>query len=196
EGRWLAPVPAVRCASDSGGPTLSELYRVEPDRKDMRVDNSLDQAMVGYGKFLKEAPESALTPEAMRRLADLKLEKEYGILGGQKGAPAGTETAALPAPEASARVAPATQKPRPNARAPRTESDEAFERRALGAATPKPADDGSPLELPGGMQASPAGPLEAIKLYDQILATYPDYPHADAVLYQKARALDELGRVD
>ena len=41
-----------------------------------------------------------------------------------------------------------------------------------------------------------AGPLEAIELYDQILATYPTYQHNDQVLYQKSRAYDELGRTD
>ncbi len=39
-----------------------------------------------------------------------------------------------------------------------------------------------------------AGPLEAIELYDQILAAYPDYARNDRVLYQKARAYDELGQ--
>ena len=39
-----------------------------------------------------------------------------------------------------------------------------------------------------------AGPLEAIQLYDQLLAKYPSYAHNDQVLYQKARAYDELGR--
>ena len=34
--------------------------------------------MEGYQRFLEETPESALTPAAMRRLADLKIEREYG----------------------------------------------------------------------------------------------------------------------
>jgi tetratricopeptide (TPR) repeat protein len=46
------------------------------------------------------------------------------------------------------------------------------------------------------MEGSSSGPLEAIDLYDQILATYPAYEHNDQVLYQKARAFDELGRTD
>ena len=36
--------------------------------------------MESYRRFLEETPESALTPEAMRRLADLKIEREYGYL--------------------------------------------------------------------------------------------------------------------
>jgi TolA-binding protein len=193
----LAPALAVACASNPNERTLAELEHVKPDVSDVQVENSMDQAMVGYRKFLEEAPESTLTPEAMRRLADLKLEKEYGLLGG-KG------SAELPAPEAPARVPIPREKPRQSARAERAEaasgfgpeSDSDFEQRATGAARPKPAADIAALELPGGQMAPSAGPLEAIKLYDQILATYPHYPHADSVLYQKARALDELGRVD
>ena len=67
---------------------------MEPDVTEVQLESSLDQAMLGYRKFLEEAPESTLTPEAMRRLADLKLEKEYGILGGGG-------LVELPAPEAT-----------------------------------------------------------------------------------------------
>ena len=42
----------------------------------------------------------------------------------------------------------------------------------------------------------PSGPLEAIALYDRLLAEYPNYEHNDQVLYQKARAYDELGRTE
>ncbi len=74
-----ALVPA--CAGNPDKRTLADLHRVEPDVTEVRVEDGLDQAMLGYKKFLEQAAESALTPEAMRRLADLKLEKEYGFLG-------------------------------------------------------------------------------------------------------------------
>ena len=89
----LASVLAVACAGPDKR-TLAELHRVEPDTADVHVANGLDEALDGYRRFLEEAPESALTPEAMRRLADLKLEKEYGIFGG-------AEAPVLPAPNAS-----------------------------------------------------------------------------------------------
>src|SRR5438445_5656442 len=38
--------------------------------------------MQHYRRFLEEAPETAMTPEAMRRLADLQLEKQFGIRAG------------------------------------------------------------------------------------------------------------------
>jgi tetratricopeptide (TPR) repeat protein len=154
----VAPALAAACAGNPDRHTLAELRHVEPDVTEVRVENSLDQAMAGYGMFLEEAPESALTPEAMRRLADLKLEKEYGLLG--DGAPL-----ELPAPEAgvpAAAEADSPDRPRAAGIADHSESEEEFERRASAA-----------LGLPGEGQAAPAGPHQAIELYDQILATYP-----------------------
>jgi len=199
----LAPAVALACAGSPDKHTLAQLHHVEPDMKDVRVENSLDQAMVGYRKYLEEAPQSSLTPEAMRRLADLKLEKEYGIGGGTAAsnglavAPmGGGATPALPAPKTAARDAGSPAKAHAAAHAAGSESDADFERRAASATGFGPEGQTAPLELPGGQQAPSAGPLEALELYDQILATYPHYVHNDSVLYQKARALDELGRVD
>ena len=146
--------------------------------------------MLGYKKFLEQAAESALTPEAMRRLADLKLEKEYGFLGQEGGA-------VLPAPESTA-VMPAGAKaaPGPARSATEVESDEGFERRAAGADGVVPSTERPDAPLPGGEQMEWAGPLDAIELYDRILERYPTYEFNDWVLYQKARAYDELGRSD
>src|SRR5687767_10274401 len=186
----LAPCLLWACAGNPERRTLAELRRMEPYVKEVQVESSLEQAMLGYRKFLEEAPESSLTPEAMRRLADLKLEKEYGILGdGKIQEMAAPESAAPPAAETTPRA-----KAKSKAGGKPSESDLAFEKRAAGAigALPKSA----PAAALPGQQNAPEGPLEAIALYDKILATYPNYPHNDQVLYQKARAFDELGRVD
>ncbi len=53
--------------------TLSELHDVEPDMAEVRIDDGLERAMHAYRGYLKEVPKSKLTPEAMRRLADLQL---------------------------------------------------------------------------------------------------------------------------
>jgi hypothetical protein len=74
----LVPAIVAACAGNPDGHTLAELQNDEPDMTEVRVENGLDQAMLGYRKYLEEAPESSLTPEAMRRLADLKLEKSTG----------------------------------------------------------------------------------------------------------------------
>src|SRR5215471_9716484 len=61
------------------GGTLAELRNVRPDVQEVKVEQGLEQAMQNYRRFLEETPETAMTPEAMRRLADLQLEKQFGI---------------------------------------------------------------------------------------------------------------------
>src|SRR5512147_845158 len=112
----LASALVAACATNPDRRTLAELRDVEPDMSEVRVENSLDRAMVGYEKFLQEAPESSLTPEAMRRLADLKLEKEFGILGNG-------EVVELPAPKAAAPDDTPSTRPRAAEPAQRAESE-------------------------------------------------------------------------
>src|SRR6059036_2715008 len=83
----IAPVFIVGCAARPNKPfgtagTLAELRNVRPDLQDVKVEQGLDQAMQWYRRFLEETPETAMTPEAMRRLADLQLEKQFGIRAG------------------------------------------------------------------------------------------------------------------
>ena len=53
--------------------------------------------------------------------------------------------------------------------------------------------DASPADA---VRGDPNGPLEAIALYDRLLNEYPGYEQRDKVLYQEARAYDELGRTE
>src|SRR2546429_7024948 len=83
----IAPVFMAACAARPIKPvgtpgTLAELRNVRPDLQEVKVEQGLDQAMQQYRRFLEEAPETAMTPEAMRRLADLQLEKQFGIRSG------------------------------------------------------------------------------------------------------------------
>ena len=75
---------AAGCADHPDKHTLASLHRVPADTTEVNVQDGLDKAMQSYRRYLDETPEGAMTPEAMRRLADLKLEKEYGILGDGK----------------------------------------------------------------------------------------------------------------
>ena len=95
---FLLPLLAAACAGNPDRRTLATLHKAEPDVTEVQIENGLEQAMMGYRKFLEEAPRSSLTPEAMRRLADLQLEKEYGVLG--------HSPAATPAPMADVPAAP------------------------------------------------------------------------------------------
>ena len=189
----LATILVVACTGNRDRHTLAQLRGVEPDLADVEIDHEIDQAMAGYRKFLAEAPKSSLTPEAMRRLADLNLEKEYGFLG--EASHAEESQTSLPVPDRTDRVSEI------EGRSPAVpdvgrESDRDFEDRIASESVDPFSNEPIDLELPVDVAADSAGPLEAIKLYDEILATYPNYPHNDQVLYQKARAYEELGRVD
>src|SRR4030095_8803331 len=59
--------------------TLADLHNMRPDVQEVKVDQGLDQAMQNYRRFLEETPETSMTPEAMRRIADLQIEKQFGI---------------------------------------------------------------------------------------------------------------------
>jgi len=124
----------------------------------------------------------------MRRLADLQIERQFGILGsdGQPREMAKPE----PAEPQIDRDKPATAL----TDAGTQESDQEFEKRTTaGMGILKDSDIGI---TPSGVDAEPTGPLEAIAIYDRLLTEYPSYENSDKVLYQKARAYDELGRTE
>ena len=83
----LGPLLLAGCAArpqNSAQVTLAELHHVDPDLDEAQVEHGLDQAMEGYRRFLEETPETEMTPEAMRRLADLQIEKQFGIHTGDE----------------------------------------------------------------------------------------------------------------
>lgn len=175
--------------------TLADLHNVTPDVQEAETKQSVDQAMEHYRKFLDETPETPMTPEAIRRLADLELEKQYGIhTGDGKPRP-------MPAPE-SAKAPASTPARTPKAGgavagAGHGESDQEFERRTTAQSRiPASGDTGASSTEALGADAAPKGPLEAIALYKRLLTEYPSYKDSDQVLYQMARAYDELGRTD
>ncbi len=203
---WLLPIGLAGCAADPDRATLAELQQVEPDVADVRIADSLERAESSYRAYLEKTPSSVMTPEAMRRLADLQIEKEFGIIGSGEiiEMAAGDEAAAATA-RTERRLAPPEQaapasRAQPSAATPEppvaAESLEAFERRASAPQIlPAAPEDGSPAPADDGV-AAPAGPLEAIETYRRILAEYPNYERADQVLYQMSRAYDELGQPD
>src|SRR5210317_698618 len=91
----LASTGLFACATTSENGTLSELQQVRPDVKDVYLEDSLERAAQSYRRYLAETSESARTPEAMRRLADLQIEQAYGVLGND-------EIVELAAPETAA----------------------------------------------------------------------------------------------
>src|SRR5512138_1827390 len=75
-------IPLILAACQSGGSreTIAQLRNMKIEIKEEAIEGGLDKAMESYQRFLEETPESMLTPKAMRRLADLKIEREYGYL--------------------------------------------------------------------------------------------------------------------
>jgi tetratricopeptide (TPR) repeat protein len=99
------------CATTSNEGTLGSLSDVKFELKQEKVDGSLEKAMASYEKFLNETPETEMTPEALRRLADLKIQKEYeaeDVAGAQEQAELEQETKAQQAagdlPDAKAAI--------------------------------------------------------------------------------------------
>jgi tetratricopeptide (TPR) repeat protein len=193
---------AAGCASSPETGTLATLRNVEPDVAEVEVADTLDLAMQSYRRYLAETPTSAMTPEAMRRLADLQLEKEFGITGGlparrwtEMAAPESADHAGAAQSEIGAATAAAPATTIADAIADTVvESDEEFERRTTGELDFAPA---AAFDLPVGPSGvSESGPLEAIKIYERLLTEYPNYERRDQVLYQMARAYDELGRTE
>ena len=166
--------------------TLAELRNARPDVQEMKVEQGLEQAMEHYRRFLEDTPETTLTPEAIRRLADLQIEKQFGIRAGD------TRPREMAAPE-PANPLTATEAGGTNAGViagtSSRESDQDFERRTTAEAEILPNSN----TIAPPLIADPTGPLEAIALYDRLLKEYPSYEHKDQVLYQMARAYDELG---
>ncbi len=189
----LAPALVVGCAARQEPTvprqgTLAELRDMQPDVREAEVEQGLEQAMEHYRRFLEQAPETAMTPEAMRRLADLQIEKQFGErITHDRPRP-------MAAPE-SAKTGTAVPAATPTVDdAGRRESDQDFEARTTAESAIVATGGEQPGSLPDDID--PSGPLEAIALYDRLLTEYPNYEHRDQVLYQKARAYDELGRTE
>ena len=181
----LAPL-LFGCAAPMDRHTLADLDQVRPELSEMDVTDSLDKALQGYLHYLQETPANRRTPEALRRLADLQLEREYGALVGsqsQMAAPQSFEPTVNPL--AGAEQGGEAKEP--------LESEADFESRASEVAL-VPFEDAGQVEQSADWHAV-AGetPRGAIATYRRILDTYPHYERNDQVLYQMARAYDELG---
>jgi tetratricopeptide (TPR) repeat protein len=189
------PVMLTACSSISTKDTIAELHHKQIEIREEKIEGGLEKAMQGYQHFLQEAPDSTLAPEAIRRLADLKIEKEYGTF--TAGAePAGRAPApALPVPQRAARpkVPSVAVTPPDRALAPVSagESEADFEKRA---AQSSPA--GRTPAAAGADDPERASAREAIALYKKLLKDYPLYDRNDQVLYQMSRAYEELGQIE
>ena len=199
-GALLLPVLLSACSMTSERGTLAELRQVEPVLEDARVEDGLEKAMQSYQRFLDETTETAMTPEAIRRIADLSLEREYGYVA-EGAAPSGGASTGMPLqqPErAGAAALPQGGTQSGIGAAGNGESEADFERR-VAQGDVVPAGQGGDYVVPvpeGGDDLSNPSAEKAIALYQELLEKYPYYERNDQVLYQMSRAYEELGRVD
>ncbi|MBW2688807.1 MAG: tetratricopeptide repeat protein, partial [Deltaproteobacteria bacterium] len=191
---FVLPLFFAACSSIDNRGTIAELRNRQIEIKGEEIVDGLDKAMASYQRFLEETPDSALSPEAIRRLADLKVEKEYGFVADSKSETG--ETLTLTAPESAVRPEVALSDPQPSTVPAEIESETDFERRTtLNQPVPLTAATDSEVD-PAIDDLEKAGPLEAISLYQKLLDEYPLYQRNDQVLYQMSRAYEELGRIE
>ncbi|MCK7596083.1 tetratricopeptide repeat protein [Microbulbifer sp. CAU 1566] len=211
------------CASNSGK-TIGSLQKVDIKIQETRIDGSLEKALASYQKYLQETPETALTPEAIRRIADLKIKQAHRA---EEGAyRVSQETRILSEDEVAAAVDTAAKKSatgQVNLAAPkaagvsangarsdlaldsvantRGESQADFENRAsstldIAGASSSSGDLGESLPGDNADALLAANAREAIALYKKLLVQYPLYDRNDQVMYQLSRAYEETGEVD
>ena len=81
---WLVAIVLLllllnACATTGKG-TIAELRNTRIEIKEEGTEDAREKAIESYRHFLEKTPDSASKPDAIRRLADLKLEKGYGVL--------------------------------------------------------------------------------------------------------------------
>ena len=179
------------CATHQGG-TIADLRNRQIEIREVPISGGLEKAMEGYRRFLEQTPASALSPEATRRLADLKLEKEYGFVANSGATDRPQKTLQAPV-KASPSPTAAAQK-RPTATTADSELD--LEQRATADKSLPATAPQKDLPLPGGADLENADAAAAVALYRKLLDKYPLFERNDQVLYQLSRAYEELGRIE
>ncbi|MGW8248983.1 MAG: hypothetical protein ACWGOV_12840, partial [Acidiferrobacterales bacterium] len=79
----LLALALAGCASSGGGDgdggNVGDLRGKKIEVKEEKIEGGLEKAIAGYKKFLESTPESEQSPEALRRLADLKIQEVEGV---------------------------------------------------------------------------------------------------------------------
>lgn len=191
------------CATMNTEGTLASLNDIKFEVKEEEIDDSLEKAMASYEEFLKQTPETEMTPEALRRLADLKIQKEYIVADEARPQQANDDEVMgdsviqetdMQAPDVAFIALESSHSEKSIVRedgaiADISEDEEIFGERA----TKRIADTDSVMDT-DGLQA--AGLKEAIELYKGLLEKYPLFERNDQVLYQLSRAYEEIGEID
>ncbi|MGB5729262.1 MAG: tetratricopeptide repeat protein, partial [Thiogranum sp.] len=195
----LLQIVLIACQTTGDKDTIAGLRHVQIEIKEEKIEGGIDKAMLSYQRFLEETPGSALAPEAMRRLADLKIEKEYGTLPGGSEPTGQAKKIVPPVREHTVRPENSSitsgQSDSAVTHSPvYDESEEDFETRATRREPAAGAAATADENTEGADDLDRASTREALALYQKLLNDYPLYERNDQVLYQMSRAFEELGR--
>jgi len=179
-------------AWQSGG-SIGSLKGKKFDVKEERIEGGLEKAIAGYKQFLEQTPEEEMTPEALRRLADLKIQSVEGVYD---------ETSRLSGgavPGKTKVISPINRKSSKEESQQKAESIQSIEKRGAKIATESSTSSQlGKLQSASSMQQQilqdDASSREAIAIYRKLLKKYPDYERNDQVLYQLARAYGMRGQ--
>ena len=204
-------ISLVACVS-SDHKTIAELHDIELEVKNIKIEGGVEKAMLSYQKFLEQTPDTAATPEAIRRLADLNIEREYGVIEASSKSSSKTtdnKSTTIESPEINASAVVAapilmsnTEDKKEDTKVIASvddESNKSFEKRA---SQQQELKSDRPIKLavmPDGTNLEDlqtAGAKKAIALYLKLLKKFPLYERNDQVLYQLSRAYEETGEVE
>jgi tetratricopeptide (TPR) repeat protein len=193
-----AALMLAACASSetwqSGG-SIGSLKGKKIKVEEEVVEGGLEKAIAGYKQFLEQTPEEEMTPEALRRLADLKIQAVEGVYGDGAQLSGGTKPGKTPV------TSPLAKKEKDKEKSTKPESLEALEKRSTKASEDDPATNQlgalpSSNTMEQQMIQDDANSKEAIAIYKKLLKKYPDYDRNDKVLYQLARAYGIRGQTE
>ncbi len=194
------------CATTKTEGTLASLNDIEFEVREEKIEGSLEKAMASYQKFLEKTPESEMTPEAMRRLADLKIQKEYRLIDDkrlqQEKNVDETISEGLQVPDTE--FTPVTANANKESIVKKisliadfSEDEKAFSERAGKRIDLSQKDKMVANEAVIDVyDLQAAGMKKAIELYKDLLENHPLFERNDQVLYQLSRAYAELGEIE
>lgn len=189
--------------------TISELQQMKIEVKNVRIEGGIQKAMLSYQQFLEQTPDSAATPEAIRRLADLNIEQEYGMISDSEAESSSKITSNEKKSLEKTKTQKNTvkvEKDKLNHKTSKqviakvgSESTQQFEQRASEQQQIASKQTSKPAVLPDGTSIDDLqseGAKKAITLYLKLLKKFPLYERNDQVLYQLSRAYEETGKIE
>lgn len=193
-GNLLLLVACAGSGSTDSGDSIASLRGQKIVVEEEKIEDGLEKAIAGYKKFLESTTDEEMTPEALRRLADLKISAVEGAYDPN------TKSITYATPGQTKVTSPLTGKRSGEENTARQESLDALEQRSekqdAGKVTNKIVGHPAGNTMQQQILQDDANSREAIAIYHRLLKQFPDYERNDRVLYQLARAYGIRGQQD